>query len=153
MRPRRSTYVEESARSARDTSGNRRSARCRASIAAIQFENLSVFPGMCRNRRWLSWFVVELNHMRYPLCLSPCQGLSGPRVDGGISMRTFFKVFAGPLVLLTALSTSSFAQEPQHTVSPSDLAATVAGHVTQQDADRAAIREALGQPTVKDLSL
>jgi hypothetical protein len=67
-------------------------------------------------------------------------------------MRTFFKVFAGPLVLLTAVSTSSLAQEPQHTVSPSDLAAAVAGHVTQQDADRAAIREALGRPEVKNVA-
>jgi hypothetical protein len=71
-------------------------------------------------------------------------------------MRTFYKVFAGPLVLVAALSTSSITAlaqgEPQHTVSPSDLAATVVGHVTQQDADRAAIREALGRPEVKNVA-
>jgi len=70
-------------------------------------------------------------------------------------MRTFYKLLVGPLVLLTALSSSSittFAAEPQHTVSPSELAATVAGHVAQQDADRAAIREALGRPEVKNVA-
>ena len=72
-------------------------------------------------------------------------------------MRTFYKVFAGSVILLAALSTSSITaiaqgKEPQHTVSPSDLAAAVAGHVTQQDADRSAIREALGRPEVKNVA-
>jgi hypothetical protein len=70
-------------------------------------------------------------------------------------MGTFYKAFAGALVLIAVLSTSSItglAQEPQHTVSPSDLAATVAGHVTQQDADREAIREVLGRPEVKNVA-
>ena len=44
---------------------------------------------------------------------------------------------------------SGFAAD-QHVVSPQQLAATVSGQVAQQDADRAAIREALARPEVRD---
>jgi len=54
------------------------------------------------------------------------------------------------LVFLTALS-SAFAGD-QHVVSPQQLAATVNQQVTQQDADRAAIREALARPQVREIA-
>jgi hypothetical protein len=52
------------------------------------------------------------------------------------------------LVLLMAAS-SGFAAD-QHVVSPQQLAATVSAQVAQQDADRAAIHQALARPDVKD---
>ncbi len=39
----------------------------------------------------------------------------------------------------------------QHVVSPNELASTVAGRAAAQDTDRAAIREALTQPRVRDV--
>jgi hypothetical protein len=51
------------------------------------------------------------------------------------------------LVLLMAAS-SGYAD--QHVISPQQLAATVGGQIAQQDADRAAIHEALGRPEVRD---
>src|SRR5581483_5110221 len=52
------------------------------------------------------------------------------------------------LALLIA-APSGFAAD-QHVVSPQQLAATVSGVAAQQDADRAAIREALARPEVRD---
>jgi hypothetical protein len=49
-----------------------------------------------------------------------------------------------PLVLLMAIP----AAAAQHVVPPQQLAATVAEQMTQQDADRAVVREALGRPEV-----
>ena len=47
-------------------------------------------------------------------------------------------------------SSPVFAGE-QHVVAPSELASTVAGHVASQDADRAAVHEALARPEVRDV--
>jgi hypothetical protein len=66
-------------------------------------------------------------------------------------MRTLRKLLVGPLVLLTALSTSAFAQE-RHVVNPAALADAVSQHVVNQDADRAAIREAFARPEVRDVA-
>ena len=44
---------------------------------------------------------------------------------------------------------SGFAAD-QHVVPPQQLAATVSGQTAQQDADRAAIREALARPEVRN---
>jgi hypothetical protein len=52
------------------------------------------------------------------------------------------------LVLLMAASSGIAAD--QHVVSPQQLASAVGGQVAQQDADRAAIHEALARPEVKD---
>jgi hypothetical protein len=49
-----------------------------------------------------------------------------------------------PLVMLMAIP----AGAAQHVVPPQQLAAAVAEQTTQQDADRAAVREALGRPEV-----
>jgi hypothetical protein len=57
------------------------------------------------------------------------------------------------LVTTVALSSSStaFAQE-RHAVNPSLLSQTVTAQVAQQDADRAAIHEALARPEVRDVA-
>jgi hypothetical protein len=48
------------------------------------------------------------------------------------------------------IATPSFAGSgQQHVVSPGMLAATVDEHASGQDADRAAVREALGRPEVR----
>lgn len=49
-----------------------------------------------------------------------------------------------PLVMLMAIP----AGATQHVVPPQQLAATVAAQTTQQDADRAVVREALDRPEV-----
>src|SRR5258708_4144608 len=78
-------------------------------------------------------------------------------------MRTVRQIFVFPLVLLTIAASPAFADEsrqsadvaagnPQHVVAPSQLEATVADHVAHQDADRAAIREALARPEVRDVA-
>ena len=48
-------------------------------------------------------------------------------------------------------SRHSFA-DPQHVVDRSQLAASVAQHVATQDADRAAIRDALARPEVREVA-
>jgi hypothetical protein len=48
------------------------------------------------------------------------------------------------------MAASSGSAADQHVVSPQQLAATVGGHIAQQDADRAAIHEALARPEVRD---
>ena len=64
-------------------------------------------------------------------------------------MRPLRECLVGLLVLLTALSPSAYAQN-RHVVRPADIAAAVDAHVARQNADRAAIREALEQPEVRD---
>lgn len=58
------------------------------------------------------------------------------------------KLLALPLAVFMAISATAFAAE-QHVVPPAQLAATVADHVAKQDADRAAVREALARPEVE----
>ena len=62
-------------------------------------------------------------------------------------MKTVIRSFAFTFALLTV--SSAFAQ--QHVVAPTELAAAVAGHVASQDADRAAVHEALARPEVRDV--
>jgi hypothetical protein len=54
-----------------------------------------------------------------------------------------------PIFLLLLASTAAFAGE-QHLVSPGQLAATLDERVAAQDADRAAVREALARPEVRE---
>ena len=62
-------------------------------------------------------------------------------------MRTI-STLAAPLTLVLALSASAFAQE-RHAVAPADLARAVVQHDANQDADVAAIHEALSRPEVR----
>ena len=64
-------------------------------------------------------------------------------------MRTLTLFFVLPLALVVMASSSAFAGQQQHVVAPSELASTVAGHVASQDADRAAVHEALTRPEVR----
>jgi len=66
-------------------------------------------------------------------------------------MQTFRQALAGFLVLSLALVTPAFAQQ-RHAVDRSVLARTVDQHVARQDADRAAVREALGRPEVQEVA-
>jgi hypothetical protein len=67
------------------------------------------------------------------------------------SMRTLRTLLVGPLVVVTILSSAASAQE-RHVVSTASLTAAVSEHVEKQDADRAAIREALSRPEVQELA-
>jgi predicted xylose isomerase-like sugar epimerase len=64
------------------------------------------------------------------------------------TLRTFVAV---PLIVFMALSTPALAQQ-RHAVDPATIAAAVDQHVVKQDADRAAIRQALGHPEVQSLA-
>ena len=66
-------------------------------------------------------------------------------------MPTVRKLLVAPLILLLMASSPAFADQ-QHVVSPSQLAATVDQRVAEQDADRAALREALARPEVQSLA-
>ena len=60
---------------------------------------------------------------------------------------------ARPFLVMTLvfllLASSGFAAD-QHVVSPQQLAAAISGQAAQEDADRAAIREAIARPEVRD---
>ena len=66
-------------------------------------------------------------------------------------MPTVRQLLVFPLMLLTIAASPAFADQ-QHLVAPGQLAATVTDHVAQQDASRAAIREALARPEVRDVA-
>jgi hypothetical protein len=57
----------------------------------------------------------------------------------------------GLLVLSIAMSSSAFAQE-RHVVDPDLLTSTVDEHVATQEADRAAVRQALSRPEVQEVA-
>ena len=63
-------------------------------------------------------------------------------------MRTMSSLIAISLALVLGLSTSVAASE-RHVVSPADLAKAVTQHSASQDADRAAIHDALSSPQVR----
>ncbi|MGE5245404.1 MAG: hypothetical protein ACM3SQ_14350 [Betaproteobacteria bacterium] len=67
-------------------------------------------------------------------------------------MHTTRTFLACLLTVLIALSSPAFAQDARHAATPGALAAAVTGHVAQQAADRAAIREALARPQVRDVA-
>jgi hypothetical protein len=66
-------------------------------------------------------------------------------------MRTFRTLLVALLVFTLALSSTAFAQE-RHAVNPSVLSQTVTQQVAQQDANRAAIHEALARPEVRGVA-
>ena len=65
-------------------------------------------------------------------------------------MRWLHRLLVLPLACLLVTSTSAFAQ--QHVIDQGVLVTAVAERVAAQDADRAAIRQALAQPQVRDLA-
>ena len=66
-------------------------------------------------------------------------------------MRTLRQTLVGSFVLVLGLSASAIAQE-RHAVDPAALANSVTQHVAAQDADRAAIHEALARPEVREMA-
>jgi hypothetical protein len=66
-------------------------------------------------------------------------------------MRRLRLVFAALVIVLIAIPSRASAQD-RHVISPSALAAAVADRVAQEQADHAAIRQALGQPEVRVLA-
>ena len=66
-------------------------------------------------------------------------------------MQTVRRLMTFMLAVLMVAPSSAFA-DGRHLVDPATLAAAIARHVDQQDADRAAIREALARPQVRDMA-
>jgi len=67
-------------------------------------------------------------------------------------MQTLTRLFMLPLALLALASSPALAgQQQQHVVSPSELTSAMTDHVATQDADRAAVHEALTHPEVRDV--
>jgi hypothetical protein len=66
-------------------------------------------------------------------------------------MRTVRQLLIAPLIVILGFTSTAFAQQ-RHAVDPAALAATVSQHAAQQDADRAAIREALARSAVRDVA-
>lgn len=66
-------------------------------------------------------------------------------------MRTLRQLLVGPLVLVIGLSSNAFAQQ-RHLVDPAALSGAVSQRAAAEDADRAAVREALARPEVRDVA-
>ena len=65
-------------------------------------------------------------------------------------MQTVRQFLVLPLIVLM-MASSAYADQ-QHIVAPNQLASTVAGHVAAQDANRAAVHEALARPEVQAMA-
>jgi len=63
-------------------------------------------------------------------------------------MSTLRKALVASLILLMMMA-SPVRADQRHAVDPSQLATVVGQHVAKQDADRAALREALARPEVQ----
>jgi hypothetical protein len=61
------------------------------------------------------------------------------------------KVLIAPLAVVIVFPSLAAAQS-RHAVDPSAIAATLAEHGSQQDADRAAVREAIARPDVREMA-
>jgi hypothetical protein len=66
-------------------------------------------------------------------------------------MSTVRTILIFPLMALLAASAPALAGQ-QHVVTPTQLAATVADHVAAEDANRAAVHEALTRPEVQNVA-
>ena len=66
-------------------------------------------------------------------------------------MRVVRQALGLLLIVLTTAAGSAFAAQ-SHVVDPGQLATSVTQHVATQDADRAAIRDTLARPEVRDVA-
>jgi hypothetical protein len=66
-------------------------------------------------------------------------------------MSTVRTLLVFPLIALMAASAPALGGQ-QHVVAPTELAATVADHVAKEDANRAAVHEALARPEVQSVA-
>ena len=72
--------------------------------------------------------------------------------QGGFLMQTVRKLVTFTVAVLIAAAPTSALADGRHVADPAMIAAAVAQHVDQQDADRAAIHEALARPQVRDMA-
>jgi hypothetical protein len=57
-----------------------------------------------------------------------------------------------PVMIVLLAAGSAFAGQQQHIAAPGDVLATMTQNVAAQDADRAAVREALARPEVQNVA-
>ena len=67
-------------------------------------------------------------------------------------MQNLRKLVVLVLVFVTGTAGSAFAGQQPHILSPSQLSEAMAAKVASRDADRAAVREALARPEVKNVA-
>lgn len=67
-------------------------------------------------------------------------------------MRTLARLITAPLLLSTTLAVPAWAAEQQHIVDRAQLMRTTGQQAAIRDADRAAVREALGRPAVQQMA-
>jgi hypothetical protein len=67
-------------------------------------------------------------------------------------METVRKLLVLPLVFFTLTAGSAFGEQQPHIVNPNQLSDAMTAHLTSQDANRAAVREALARPEVKRIA-
>ena len=66
-------------------------------------------------------------------------------------MQTVRKLITLVVAVLVTVPSSAVA-EGRHAIDPAAIAATLAQHVDQQDAERAEVRQALARPEVRDVA-
>jgi len=66
-------------------------------------------------------------------------------------MRMLTTWLIGTVVIGLTVSSPAFAQD-RHAIDPATIAGTLTQHVADEEVDRAAIREALARPEVKDVA-
>jgi hypothetical protein len=67
-------------------------------------------------------------------------------------MEVLMRMLRTSLVALLVVFPALAAADERHAVTPAALAAAVANHAAKQDADRAAIEQALSRPEVRDVA-
>jgi hypothetical protein len=67
-----------------------------------------------------------------------------------ITIRGFLVVFLALLMTMAGVPAASAQQH--HAVDPAAIAGAISGHLSSQDADRAAVREALARPEVQKVA-
>jgi hypothetical protein len=85
---------------------------------------------------------------RYSNCLKG----SSVALTGGFLMKAVRRLLVLPLVFITAGTGSALAAQQPHIFSSNQVSDAIAARVASQDADRAAVREALARPEVKGVA-
>jgi pyruvate/2-oxoglutarate dehydrogenase complex dihydrolipoamide acyltransferase (E2) component len=67
-------------------------------------------------------------------------------------MKTVRRLLVFPLVFVTMTAGSALAGQEPHIVNPSQLSAAVAERASAEDADRAAVHDALARPEVRRIA-
>jgi hypothetical protein len=91
-------------------------------------------------------FVAQVRRKWYPNCFASTVRL---QLEEDL-MELVRKLLT--VVLAVLMAAPSLSAQDRHVVSPAALAAAMADRVTQEDADRGAVREALSRPEVRDVA-